>query len=125
MLTKSLGIDDEADYLRVSDAFEYIGLEQEAKESILRILASILVMGNIEFDPVKMEFAEGSKVQKPDVLQHASTLLQIQPDVLVSCLTNKEREIRGEVTKSPLTPPTAADTRNALSKAIYSKVRGA
>ncbi len=86
--------------------------------SIVRIIAGILHLGNIEF----VDFGDGGSAVSADTVIHAAyaaELLSIEEGHLKRALTNHTLKTKVEITVSPLTPSKAADSRQALAKNIY------
>lgn len=114
------GIDDLAEFQDTLNAMKVIGLAQSEQDSIFRMLAAILWIGNIQFREDQSGYAE---VVDRSVVDFAAYLLECTPDQLVHGITIRILTPRsGEVIESPANPAQAAATRDALAKAIYSNL---
>jgi myosin heavy subunit len=114
----------------VSEAFLTLGIKKEEVNAIWKILAALLYMGNISFEP--MDSSEGAiaKVSViPDsinptlssinCLKYASELLGVDMNSLKLLFTQREMETRGEKFRVSLTCREASFARDATIKAIY------
>ncbi len=97
--------------------------------AMMKTLAAILHLSNLEF----IKEREGSKVKNGEgnvtllylttsVLNQASTLLNVNNTGLALGLTVRIMKVRGTSTAIPLKPEEAVDARDALTKALYSRM---
>ena len=101
---------------------EFLGLDEAQQEPIFRILGAVLHLGNIQFKTHEhTKGAEGSVVSSTDELATSAGLLHINADGLAKALTFRHVFIRGQNFELPLKAYEAADTRDALAKALYDK----
>jgi myosin heavy subunit len=103
-------------------ALEVLGFKQTEQESIFRVLAAILHLGNLGFAKSDKAGMECARVSSEDVLGVAAGLLGVGNDALAEGITNKSQVTRGERIVTPLSAPQAMDARDALSKALYSNM---
>ncbi|KAF4121742.1 myosin I [Geosmithia morbida] len=114
------GIDDLAEFQDTLNAMKIIGVTQPEQDSIFRMLAAVLWIGNIQFREDDGGYAE---VVDRSVVDFAAYLLEVTPDQLIQGITIRILTPRsGEVIESPANPAQASATRDALSKAIYSNL---
>ncbi|PTB37760.1 class II myosin [Trichoderma asperellum] len=114
------GIDDVAEFQDTLNAMKIIGLSQAEQDEIFRMLAAILWIGNIRFQEDQGGYAE---VVDKSVVDFVAYLLQCTPEEVVKGITIRILTPRnGEVIESPANPAQAMATRDALAKAIYSKL---
>ena len=114
------GIDDVTEFQDTLNAMNIIGLSQPEQDSIFRMLAAVLWIGNIQFREDQSGYAE---VADRSVVDFAAYLLEVTPDQLIHAITIRILTPRnGEVIESPANPAQAAATRDALAKAIYSNL---
>ena len=113
----------------VSDAMKTLGITEEEKKAIMRLIGAILHLGNITFVDDSKNANTGQttvKVANPDVLRVTAELLQVEEKILARALTN--RSITTGVTKTSsvievnLDEQQALFTRDAYAKAIYSRL---
>ena len=95
-----------------------LGVSDEKVESIFKILASILHMGNLSFSPAKSG-SDGSIVENVDLLQIIADLLMVSKEALNKAFTEKTMLVQAQTLKIPLKVDQAADTRDALVKTLY------
>lgn len=114
------GIDDVADFQDTLNAMNIIGLSPSEQDDIFRMLATVLWIGNIQFQEDDNGYAA---VADQSVVDFAAYLLEVTPDNLVHAITIRILTPRsGEVIESPANPAQASATRDALAKAIYNNL---
>jgi myosin-15 len=116
------GKDDVNDFLRLVASTEVLGFSHEEKDAIFRILATVLHLGNLCFSMEVRSGQDASVVDSENELQAVSALLMVPSDSFRLSLTHKLTETRGERFRTPLNIERALDTRDALAKALYSKL---
>ena len=118
------GIDDRADFAAAQEAMRIIGISPEDQLSILRMLAAILWLGNVNF--VENDAGE-AQIANTDVPAFVAYLLEVDTNAVQRALTMRIMETqrggrRGSVYEVPLNAVQAASVRDALSKAIYNNL---
>ena len=111
------GVDDAQGYRDVRRAMCVVGMSVEEQEQVYRVCAGILHLLNAGFS-VKDNDVSTMEGQNLQCLETAAKLWEVDPQVLLECLTKKKTSL---FTKN-LTPAQAADNRDALCKALYSGV---
>ncbi|ANB14006.1 myosin 5 [Sugiyamaella lignohabitans] len=116
-------IDDVKDFQETINAMKVIGLTQDEQDSVFRLLAAILWIGNIDF----IENDEGSQIRDSSVPNFVAYLLDVDAASIEKALTIRIVETsrggrRGSVYESPLNVVQAKAVRDALAKAIYDKL---
>ena len=112
-------IDDSKQFLIVKNAFKVFDFTDEEEESIYKIIASIIHMGQIGF----FEEDNGQAViaqYKP--IQIIAKLIDCKEDDLKQAFTNKSFEVKQENVTSPLTRDQAIYVRDALAKSLYERL---
>jgi hypothetical protein len=117
------GWDDEALFAKTRTALSYLGMSDRQQEQILQVLAAILHLGNLEFEPQ----GDGSRLRTgsasvQEAMRACAEMLGLDPDALARALTNRSMNVRGQVTVIPLRPEQAVEARDALAKAIYARL---
>ena len=127
-------VDDASAFKSTLEAMKIIGLDQECIETILKIVAIVLHLGNIEFvesdnlannsdQSLRGEEAMVAPIERSITsLKSASNLLGVTPDQIFTSLTTKTITTRGETIIKHLDPKAAAESRDALSKSMYSRL---
>ncbi|KAG2022879.1 microfilament motor [Coprinopsis cinerea AmutBmut pab1-1] len=117
-------IDDTRDFEGTINAMQIIGLSPEEQNEIFKMLATILWLGNVQFD----ENEEGNSViSDTGVTDFVAYLMEVDAATVQKALTTRVMETtrggrRGSVYDVPLNPSQATSGRDALSKAIYNNL---
>nr|XP_046273404.1 unconventional myosin-Ig isoform X2 [Scatophagus argus] len=112
---------DRSSHKAVMNALEVIGFSPEEINSIYQILASILLLGNIQFE------SDGESVQilGQEAISHISELTSTDPDsVSKSLLYRTVATGGGEVIEKGHTAQDACFGRDAFVKALYERLFG-
>jgi len=101
-------------------AMQTIGISDSDIQNILRVVAMVLNLGNMKFEPPPGN-SEGSMVMKESeaCVEIVAKLTSVDRKTLETALCNQTRLIQKEKVRSPVNIRTAADNRDALSKAMY------
>ncbi|KAG6426926.1 hypothetical protein SASPL_111165 [Salvia splendens] len=116
-------VDDAHDYLATRKAMDVVGISQEEQDSIFRIVASILHLGNVRF--AKGEEIDSSVLEDEKSkfhLQTAAELLLCDSEALEDALLRRVMVTPEEVIKRCLDPDGAIVSRDGLAKTIYSRL---
>uniref|UniRef100_A0A452R4V5 Unconventional myosin-XV n=1 Tax=Ursus americanus TaxID=9643 RepID=A0A452R4V5_URSAM len=113
------GKSDSDDFRRLLAAMEVVGFSGEDQDSIFRILASILHLGNVYFEKYETGAQETASVVSAREIQAVAELLQISPEGLQKAITFKVTETMREKIFTPLTVESAVDARDAIAKVLY------
>jgi len=114
-------VDDAEGLAATLGAMGVIGLGEEAAEAVLRGVAAVLHLGNIEW----AADGEGSKPKDKGskaALAHAAELLGTEPAALHTALSTRAIEMTGERIVKPLEPAAATESRDALAKTLYARL---
>ncbi|XP_072227285.1 unconventional myosin-Ig [Leuresthes tenuis] len=112
---------DRSSHKAVRSALEVIGFSTEEIASVYQILASILLLGNLQFE------SDGESVQivGPDALNHIAELTATDPDgVSKSLLYRTVATGGGEVIEKGHSEQDASFGRDAFAKALYERLFG-
>ncbi|XP_030752101.1 unconventional myosin-XV isoform X2 [Sitophilus oryzae] len=110
-----------ADWKALTRAMEVLGVSENEQEGIVKVLASVLHLGNIYFHRRQLRHGqEGVEVGSDVEIKWAAHLLQISATGLQRTLTSRITEARAERVFSPLSIDQALDARDAFAKALYS-----
>ena len=122
-------IADEADihdlmlkqFQRTVDALNVVGISSVDQEDMMNILGAILHLGQVQF------CAPGGDVDKSQLVdtaefQISTDLLGVRMEDLELALCSRNVVVGREVYLSPMTVEKANESRDALSKALYSKL---
>ncbi|EFH57530.1 hypothetical protein ARALYDRAFT_321053 [Arabidopsis lyrata subsp. lyrata] len=116
-------LDDSKEYLATRKAMDVVGISPEEQDAIFRVVAAILHLGNIEFGKSEESDAAEPKDDKSRFhLKVAAELFMCDEKALENSLCNRVMVTRGESITKPLDPGSAALSRDALAKIVYSKL---
>ncbi|KAF7478538.1 hypothetical protein GHT09_010347 [Marmota monax] len=118
------GKSDADDFRRLLAAMEVLGFSGEDQDSIFRILASILHLGNVYFEKYETDAQEVASVVSAREIQAVAELLQISPEGLQKAITFKVTETMREKIFTSLTVESAVDARDAIAKVLYALLFG-
>ncbi|XP_060047912.1 unconventional myosin-X [Erinaceus europaeus] len=113
---KDKTISDQESFQEVTAAMEVMQFSKEEVREVLRLLAGILHLGNIEFIT-----AGGAQVSFKTALVRSAELLGLEPAQLTDALTQRSMFLRGEEILTPLNVQQAADSRDSLAMALYAR----
>ncbi|XP_013388317.1 unconventional myosin-Ia-like [Lingula anatina] len=116
-------IDDKQDFQVTKRAMEVIGFSPEEVRGVFELVASVLKLGNVEFvGQSNMDGTDGCQLKESYEVEEICDLLKCQYEVLQAALTEKTVETRGDKVKVGLSGAGAAYARDALAKAMYSRL---
>ncbi|XP_029451442.1 unconventional myosin-VI isoform X3 [Rhinatrema bivittatum] len=121
-------LDDHGDFNRMCIAMRKIGLDDAEKLDLFRVVAGVLHLGNIDFEE-SGNTSGGCALQKKtnQSLQCCAELLGLDQEDLRVSLTSRVMlttagGTKGTVIKVPLKVEQANSARDALAKAVYSRL---
>ncbi|TMS18199.1 Unconventional myosin-Ig [Larimichthys crocea] len=112
---------DRTSHKAVMNALEVIGFSKEEIDSVFQILASILLLGNLQFE------SDGESVQIVglDAVNHVSELTDTDPESVSKTLLHRTVATGGgEVIDKGHTAEEACFGRDAFAKALYERLFG-
>jgi len=126
---------DDGEALRATlDAMDVIGLDEAAVEAVLRVVAAVLHLGNVEFEPAERqgneeggvrlaERAKGNVASSPaEAVDAVCALLKVERSSLMMALTTRTIEVaRGERILKKLEVEAARESRDSLAKTLYAR----
>jgi myosin-1 len=117
-------MDDVKEYADTINAMQVIGLSAHEQSEIFRMLATVLWLGNVQFE----EMDDGnSQIADTGVTDFVAYLMEVDSALVQKVLVSKVVETqrggrRGSVYDVPLNPAQAGSGRDALAKAIYNNL---
>ncbi|XP_066460885.1 unconventional myosin-VI isoform X5 [Eleutherodactylus coqui] len=121
-------LDDHGDFNRMCIAMKKIGLDDTEKLDLFRVVAGVLHLGNIDFEEAGSTSGGCTlKNKSSKSLEYCSALLGLDEDDLRVSLTTRVMlttagGTKGTVIKVPLKVEQANNARDALAKAVYSRL---
>ncbi|CAH0384305.1 unnamed protein product [Bemisia tabaci] len=114
---------DGEDFQSLMSAMQVLGFTSDEQDTIFRILASVLHLGNIYFHRKQLKYGqEGVEIGSDAEIRWAGHLLKLDVDGIKQALTTKTTEARNERLFTALTIDQALDARDAFAKALYSSL---
>uniref|UniRef100_A0A1A9WX21 Myosin motor domain-containing protein n=1 Tax=Glossina brevipalpis TaxID=37001 RepID=A0A1A9WX21_9MUSC len=108
------------DWGSLQSAMQVLGVSEGEREGIIRVLASVLHLGNVYFHRRQLRHGqEGVEVGSDAEIKWAAHLLHISAEGLHRALTSRITEARSERLHTPLGIDQALDSRDAFAKALY------
>lgn len=117
------GISDVDRFKRTVEALRLVGIDEEDCSALWRIVASVLLLGQVEFEHVMIGGQDCSGVQGGvGALAEIGRLLGVDSADLAQCLTSRLIVAAGESFQTPLSVMAANDARDGLAKQTYFKL---
>ncbi|KAK6644338.1 hypothetical protein RUM43_000605 [Polyplax serrata] len=111
------------DFLLTKRAMEILGFTDTEILNVLKIVSSILKLGNLIFVPTNnIDGTEGCVINNDYELYEVGQLLEIEPTSLTSALTTRMMNSALDVFTTELNACEASCTRDSLCKALYSRL---
>ncbi|XP_021936980.1 unconventional myosin-XV-like isoform X3 [Zootermopsis nevadensis] len=111
---------DGEDFQSLLSAMQVLGFTSDEQDTIFRILASVLHLGNVYFHRKQLKHGqEGVEIGSDAEIRWTGHLLHLNPDGIKRALTTKITEARNERVVTPLSIDQALDARDAFAKALY------
>ncbi|KAK3220431.1 hypothetical protein Dsin_014401 [Dipteronia sinensis] len=116
-------VNDAEEYLATRRAMDIVGISDQEQDSIFRVVAAILHLGNIDF-------AKGKEIDSSVIkdktsrfhLNMTAELLRCDAQNLEDALIKREMVTPEEVITRTLDPASAVASRDAFAKTIYSRL---
>uniref|UniRef100_A0A8C7D5P1 Unconventional myosin-VI n=1 Tax=Oncorhynchus kisutch TaxID=8019 RepID=A0A8C7D5P1_ONCKI len=121
-------LDDQGDFNRMCGAMKKIGLDDMEKLDLFRVVAGVLHLGNIDFEEAGSTSGGCTiKNQSSQTVEYCAELLGLGEQDLSVSLTSRVMlttagGAKGTVIKVPLKVEQANNARDALAKAVYSRL---
>ncbi|KAK9082960.1 hypothetical protein Scep_029431 [Stephania cephalantha] len=117
------GVDDSKEYLETRRAMDIVGISSEEQDAIFRVVAAILHLGNIKFTKGSdIDSSEPKDEKSWFHLRTAAELFTCDVKALEDSLCKRVIVTRDETITKCLDPDSAAVSRDALAKIVYSRL---
>ncbi|XP_066225342.1 unconventional myosin-VIIa isoform X2 [Saccopteryx leptura] len=116
------GREDSQEYANIRSAMKVLMFTDTENWEISKLLASILHLGNLQYEARTFENLDACEVLFSTSLATAASLLEVNPPDLMNCLTSRTLITRGETVSTPLSREQALDVRDAFVKGIYGRL---
>ncbi|EDQ91661.1 uncharacterized protein MONBRDRAFT_19467 [Monosiga brevicollis MX1] len=115
-------LDDKKDFAIMEKSMDDCGLSGEEKSNVFRISAAVLHIGNISFDDSGDDGTATVAADSQKSLEGVAKMLGLEKDAFSECMCYNFLNIAGNEMKKGKTVEDARFNRNALAKAMYSKL---
>ncbi|XP_075598646.1 unconventional myosin-VIIa isoform X1 [Balearica regulorum gibbericeps] len=116
------GRDDSKEYANIRSAMKVLMFTDTENWEISKLLAAILHMGNLQYEARTYDNLDACEVVQSGSLITAASLLEVDPQDVMNCLTSRTIITRGETVSTPLSMEQALDVRDAFVKGIYGRL---
>ncbi|CAJ1423783.1 unnamed protein product, partial [Effrenium voratum] len=118
------GVDDAADFGAVLDCMTSLGFSEEERDTIFRIAAAVLHLGELQFAPCAKNGADGVSVTNDSCLALACELLGLAPEQMRQVLEHKTLEdpLTEKIIHMPHDVSSASFTRHSMAKVVYARL---
>ncbi|XP_070852533.1 unconventional myosin-Ib isoform X3 [Drosophila suzukii] len=116
--------EDRMNFHYTKRSLDVLGLNCEESNSIFRVIAVVLKLGNFIFVPItNIDGTEGCQVSNVYEVQETAQLLNIEAQILINCLTraNSSNSAQEDV-GCEMDARQAAINRNTLCRTLYSRL---
>ena len=111
---------DTEGFTRLCKLLTALRLDERVQFNIFTILSAILHLGNLKFKHLDITAVLDSSTLRE--LHLVSELLKVPQELLTQTLTNRQKTVGGEKILIPCTYDQMVQTRDSLSKALYSSL---
>ncbi|XP_025081061.1 unconventional myosin-Ib-like isoform X3 [Pomacea canaliculata] len=116
-------IDDGANFETVLNGMRIIGFTEEETRAVLQMVAAVLKLGNVTFSPrLNADNTDGSDVATLKEIEEVVHLLGCSCETLSTALTHRIVAVKGDMVTTDLSVGESVYARDALCKAIYSRM---
>ncbi|XP_016332831.1 unconventional myosin-VIIa isoform X2 [Sinocyclocheilus anshuiensis] len=116
------GRNDMKEYSSILSAMKVLMFTDTENWEISKLLVAILHMGNLRFEARTLKNLDTCVVVSSPDLAKAATLLEVDPQDVMTCLTTRTLITRGESVSTPLSVEQGLDVRDAFVKGIYGRL---
>ncbi|EFN53725.1 hypothetical protein CHLNCDRAFT_25512 [Chlorella variabilis] len=115
-------VDDAQEFRHTLEAMRIVGLQQHHVDAVLRTVAGVLHLGNVDFTLSSRDEAAVAGGAGIAALEAAARLLGVSDLGLEAALTTRAIDARGERIVKRLDAGAAAESRDALAKTLYARL---
>ncbi|KAL4419268.1 hypothetical protein ABPG77_004826 [Micractinium sp. CCAP 211/92] len=115
-------VDDAEEFRHTLEAMRIVGLQQRHVDAVLRTVAGVLHLGNVDFAMNSRDEAQVAGADSVAALEAAARLLGVSDVGLEAALTTRAIDARGERIVKRLDAVAAAESRDALAKTLYARL---
>lgn len=112
--------DDSKEFKRVLEAMETLGFTEKDKETYWKLLASILLLGNLEIEEQDRGQHHAAFIKNEALVGQVAQLLEIEKSSLLQALTTKTLLTGQKLLNVPQHKAEACISRDSFAKDLYS-----
>ncbi|XP_046338016.2 myosin-VIIa-like isoform X1 [Haliotis rufescens] len=116
------GRDDVKEFASIRSAMKVLMFTEPEMWSILKILASLLHVGNVRYNAIELDNIDATEIQDISFINKAARLLEVSAQDLVDALTTKTIFTQGESVTSTMSIQSSLDVRDAFVKGVYGRM---
>ena len=118
------GMDNAEEYAATRHAMDVVGISKHDQESVMRVVAGILHLGNVTFkgSDDADDGCELADDQSKAALNDAAAVMMIYAERLAKALKTRTIVTRDGSIEKPLDAAAAASSRDSLAKTLYSRL---
>ena len=120
------GVDNAAEYRATRRAMDVVGIEKDAQDAVMRVVAGVLHLGNVAFADADDDAADDGCVLAGDAsraaLADAAAVLRVDAARLEKALRTRTIETRDGAIEKPLDVAAATNSRDSLAKTLYARL---
>ena len=118
------GMDNAEEYAATRHAMDVVGISKHDQESVMRVVAGILHLGNVTFkgSDDADDGCELADDQSKAALNDAAAVMMIDAERLAKALKTRTIVTRDGSIEKPLDAAAAASSRDSLAKTLYSRL---
>lgn len=116
------GRNDAQEFSDIRSAMKVLMFSDEEIWEIMRILAAVLHLGNIQFKPTFVDNLDAVEIVCSPSVQSAASLLRVEVAQLVQALTTRTIFAHGDTVVSNMGVDQSRDVRDAFVKGIYGRM---
>uniref|UniRef100_A0A8R1E369 Myosin motor domain-containing protein n=1 Tax=Caenorhabditis japonica TaxID=281687 RepID=A0A8R1E369_CAEJA len=117
------GVNDCSDFDELLKALNLLGFEDKQTSDVFRLLAGLLLLGNVHFENGEVGSAVSARSNQ-EIARLCAEIWEISEQDLRVWLTRREIRAVNEVVAKPLTKNEAIRSRDALTKMLYAHLFG-
>ncbi|XP_060079316.1 myosin-VIIa-like [Ylistrum balloti] len=116
------GRDDIKEFADIRSAMKVLMFQDKEVWEILKVLASLLHLGNIKYNAIEMDNMDASEIQDIQSVNKAARLMEVRAQDLIDALTTRSIVTQGEIVTTMMSVENSQDVRDAFVKGIYGRM---
>ncbi|GFO48953.1 myosin-viia [Plakobranchus ocellatus] len=116
------GRDDKKDFADIRSAMKVLMFKDSDLWEILKILAALLHLGNVQYNEIELDNIEATEIQDISYINKVARQLEVNAQSLIDALTTKTIFAKGESVTYTMSKAQSLDVRDAFVKGIYGRM---